>query len=434
VEPCHIKLDIEVSEARSGKAFAKTVKLFNQKVKVSGFRPGKVPRKLLLKRFSAEIADATKRELMEVASREALEQEEITPGTNPFVENEEAVSFVKDQPFVFAITFDVAPEFELPEYKGLQVTRDTSAIGDDLVQGVIDGWLQQRASYEKVDRAAAAGDLLKATYKGVLPDGIPPPPQTSNFFLDAQETWLALREPELIPGTIQALMGVEAGDEKDVEITFPDDFGVESFAGQVVEYHFKIHEVHAAQVPEFDDDIAKELGGEDAASVRESVRGHLKNQQVSEQQEAVQGQILQALTTGLEFSLPPRLLQRETSQILRRMFEQAVRGGASPEDTQSRRPEFLERADQIARQNLKAQYLLNKIADAENIQVDQNEIARTLEGMAKAGEMSLKTVARRLRDSGRFADVVMDIRRSKALSHIISLADITEIEGKQEQD
>ena len=185
-EPCHVKLDIEVPQKRVKRVFDDVVKAFRKSAAVPGFRKGKTPRQLLLKRYAKDIEEEAKTRLFREVSREAWEKEDLVPETTPRIENEEMITFSPDTVFTFAITFDIAPDFELPDYTSVTVSEESTDIGEDSVQEVIDGWLQQRASYETVDRPAEEGDVLKVSYKGRLLDAEDEPPETARFLLEAE--------------------------------------------------------------------------------------------------------------------------------------------------------------------------------------------------------------------------------------------------------
>lgn len=434
MEPCLLKLDIEIPADESRQVFERTVQTFNRSVKVPGFRPGKTPRSLLVGRYGDEINKETTRELIQTGMRRVLEQEAITPETNPRIENEDAVVYREGEPFVFAITFDVAPEFELPEYKGIRVSRDGTAVADSSVDEVISGWLQQRASYERVERPSAAGDLLKVSYCGTLEDETVTPPETASFLLNAQETWLALREPELIPGVSSELTGLSAGAEKNVTVSFPADFGIEALAGQKAAYHFTIHEVHAAQVPELDDSMAKQIGAESADQVRERVRQNLEAEKTRREDQAVRDQIIRCLVGNLEFPLPPNMLRRESYQILNRLYENEARSGASADSLKERLKELMDQANKRAQIQLRQHYILEKIADAEDLKVEANELEGAIRTLSNVHRVSVKVMARRLRESDRLADLLQSIREAKTLDRLVSLADIVETDAKREQE
>lgn len=428
VAPCRVKLTVELPAERVAKVHRDTVNKFNRQAPIKGFRPGKIPAKLLMGRFGDAIAQHAKGELLEAGVREAIEQSGLEPESRLAVEDEEALRVLPGESFVFAVTFDVAPEFELPDYKGIEVTRGGAAVTEDSVSEWIDQWLQRQASYAIVDRAAAEGDLLKASYQATLPEGEEPPP-SAKFYIEAEDTWLALREPELLPGATGLLVGCQAGDEKDIEITFPEDHGEESLAGRTLPYHVSVSEVHGLEAPQLDDELAQKAGLETADEVRERVRERLAIEKKREQDSAVRDQVLRALVANLDFPLPPTMLNRAAAAAMQRLHEEQMRAGDG--QAKGNHEELVARANQRAREELIRFYTLQKIADLEDIKVEAQDLDQALEMFASMQQATPKVVLRRLRDSGRLNDLLANLREAKTVDRLVELAKVTETEGEQ---
>jgi trigger factor len=431
VEPCRVKLDIEVPVERVRKVYEDTVKTFNQHGRVAGFRPGKVPRPMLLRQYGKQIEQEARRELVNSGLREALEKEPVEPETRPRVENEDALSVSPDRSFVFSLSFDVPPKFNLPLYKGIHVSRRPSLVGDDQVKEAIDGWLQRRVSFAKVERPSQPGDLLKVSYEGRL-DGGAELPEASRFYLSARETWLALREPELIPGTVRGLVGLAAGETRELDAAFPETFNDQALAGKTIHYSFSVVEVQGSQVPELTDDLAKSAGAESVQQMREKVRDNLKAQHDRSEDQSVRQQILTALLAGLDIPLPPTRLRIASYDALMRLYDREVRRGATPEQLQPRADELRRLADEEAVRTLKRFYVLQRIAQEEKIEPDMDRLNDVLQYMAANQDVAPKVLVRRLRESGRLDDVVVSVREEMVLDRLVALAEVAGAEGRKE--
>jgi trigger factor len=431
VEPCRVKLDIEVPVERVRKAYEDTVKAFNQQGRVAGFRPGKVPRPMLLRQYGTQIELECRRELIRSGLREALEKEPVEPETTPRIEDEDKLTVSPERSFVFSLSFDVPPTFELPVYKGIRVSRQPSVVADAQVDEAINGWLQRRASFEKVDRSSQAGDLLKVSYDGTLAEPVELP-ETSRFYLTARDTWLALREPELIPGTVQGLVGVAAGQTRELDVTFPDAFNDKALAGKQVHYSFTVVEVHGSHVPELTEDLAKSAGAESMQEMREKVRDNLKAQQERSEDQSVRQQILTALLAGMELPLPPTRLRIASYETLMRLYDREVRRGVTPEQL-GQRPEELRRvADEEAARSLRRFYVLQRIAQEEKIEPDMERVNTLIQYMASSSQVTPKVLIRRLRENGRLEEVVVSVREDMVLDRLVALAEVAGAEGKKE--
>jgi trigger factor len=426
VEACRLKLDVEIPATRVDSVLNQAVAHVHSVARIPGFRPGKSPKSLLKRKYSKEIQAEALRQLVREGMQQALKQEGLTPETNPKLENEDTLEAKAGESLVLSMTFDVAPTFELPEYKGLKVVRQDVQVDDEAVNKVIDDWLQQRATYEKVERAAVAGDLLKVSYSGkLLGDEEVELAESAKFLLEAEDTWLALREPEILPGCTEALAGVEAGDEKTLTVEFPESFFDKSLVGKKAEYQIKIAEVHGSKVPELNDEMAKEVGAEDAEAVRKNVREHLEADHASRQQQMIREQVLQAVMGELDFALPPSILARETYEQLMHLLNSQKNGAAQPEAPSQE--EMLEKAKVAAKARLLRHYVLAKIADAEKVEVSSEEIDAAIESMSHQHKMKPKALRQRITENGRIVELYASIRESKMVERLVELADIQDV-------
>ena len=432
VAPCRIKLEIEIPATIVTKTYERTLGLFNKNAKFKGFRPGKTPKSLLKKKYGAEIEGESLTDLVRTATREAVEQEKVEPETQPTVENEEALQLSLGDSFTFAVVFDVAPEFEVPEYKGVQLTKDVSEVEDSSVDEFIDTFLQQRAQFGVVERPAQADDLLKASYEADLSEADGEIPETAQFYIKAEDTWIGLREPELLPGCSASLAGIAAGEEREIEVVFPEEHGVEALAGKTLKYKVTVLEVHAAQAPEFNDEFAQGMGFEDTESMKGLIRTNLEQRKADEQREALRNQVRQAVMGGVNFALPPTLLKHGVAQALQRIQQQEQRSGADEEALTKRQDEFQEQAEETAERQLREHYVWQKIADAEEVSVEGAELQGLVAEFARSQKCTEKVMLRRLRDSGRLTDLMLNVRESKAIDRVVELAEITETKTEQE--
>jgi len=434
IGPCQVKLDIEVPCEWVDDVLAKVTKRFQKVARVPGFRPGKTPRGLLLNRYRSQVLEEARDRLVREAVEKAAESEGLTFETNPRVTEEDKLQVVEGNSFVFSITFDTPPQFVCPEYKGMAVSRGSAEVGDADVEECIGSILERRTSYEQVDRAAEQGDLAKVTYHGKLSDPDAVVPETAQFFLDAEETWVTLRDQEILPGSIAALTGMSPGEEKEIIVLFPDGFFEASLAGHTGTYTLKLLEVHTAEVPELTDEVAKDLGGESAEQVRESVRIRLGHDRQQQQERAAREQIVQKLMDAVDFELPPTVVARDTYNTLLQLLNQEAKRGRSQEELREAQEEMAERAREIARNRLKRYYILRSVAQAEEIEATSREVSEALSGYARIQNVSEKVMRRRLVESGAILDLATSIRDSKTIDRLLELADVSDADPGQDAE
>ena len=421
-EPCRVKLNIEVAADEVKAVFSDMIETFRKHANLPGFRKGKSPRALVLRRFSKKIVEEAKADIIRQSVEAAIEKEGLEPETRPRIENEDQLELRDGDSFVFAVTFDVTPPFDLPDYRSIEVGTGPADVGESDIDTAIRDWLRGRASYDTVDRPAQAGDLLKVSYDGKLLDAGDGEelPETANVLLNAADTWLALREPEIIPGTIEALIGVEADSERTVKVSFPEAYFESSLAGKSAEYVVRVAEVQSEQIPELTDELAQEMGAPDAESMRETVRARLEADGERRREEATRNQVLSALMEAVDFPLPPAILASETYTAFMGMLQDEARQGRREEELKESQNEILERAREAARRRLKRHYVLRGIAKEEGIKVEASEVDAYIQVLCLYQRVQPKALRRRLEQSGRIAEVINQVLERKTLEHVVS--------------
>lgn len=432
VDACRVKLDIEIPKERTDGVYRDTLKVFKQKAKVPGFRPGRVPQGLIERQFATQIASECTRELLHLGLREVLERPDFTPDTMPRVQDEDKLSFTSGEAFVFSVSMEVEPTFDMPEYKGIRVAREKAQVEDGQVDAFIDSWRQQRTSYVKVERASQPGDMVRVSFAAVLADSSLEVPEAASFYLSSQGTFLTLREPELIPGTQAALTGVVPGEQREVDVAFPADFHETALAGQKAHYTFTVLEVHASEMPALDDSLAKSMGAESMEDMRQRIRGGLEAEQRNRAEQVVRQRVLNAVLSGLDFPLPASRLRMQTHNVLSRLFESERRRGTTPEQLRERRDELQRRAEQEAVLDLRRYYVLRRIARAEGIETDQQQVGNIVAYFARTHGLAPKVMARRLQESGQLEGIAASVLEQQVLERLTELADIVEETGGKE--
>ncbi len=420
--PCHLKLHVEVPEEQVDEVFNKFERDCMNKAKVPGFRPGKVPRNMIRKQYGKQIQEQATEKLIQDKVQEALKQEGLTPESQPILEDKKNISAERGRPFSFTFEFDVEPEFELPDYRNIAVPDEGEKVDDSQVEEMIGEVLQGRRSYETVERPAELEDLLKADYQAKLDEEkMAEYPESAKFILQNENGWLALRDPEILPGIKESLLGVQAGDTCEITVEFPDDFFESSLAGQSLQYVVDVKEVQGAVTPELTDETAKELGAESAEDVRNKVRGNLEQRADQERKGRQRQEIVNSLLDEVEMTIPPHSLAQETSELYMQMNQRdsGGQGGEAGEGGDEKsEDEKQQEADRAARHRLKRSYILRKIADTENIKVEQNEMQSTIESLSRYHQTSAQDLMQRLQESGRIVDLLDDIRANKTLEHL----------------
>ncbi|MEC8878963.1 MAG: trigger factor [Pseudomonadota bacterium] len=342
-------------------------------VRLNGFRPGKVPMREVKRRFGDAVRNEVLADVMRESFIEAVEQESLQPAGMPGFE---ATKNEAGQDLEFVATFEVYPDVELAPLDSVEVEKPVAEISDADVEQMIETLREQRSEYEAVERAAQTGDRVNIDFKG-LKDG------EAFEGGSAEGQNLELGSGQMIPGFEDGIVGMKPGEEKDIDVTFPEDYQSEELKGQAVVFQIKVNSVEAKQLPEVDAEFMKAFGVEDGdleqfkAEVRKNMERELKN--------AVSGKVKEQVMDGLaqahDFDLPEALVKQEIDRMRQQMMQQF--GGGQQFDA-SMLPEelFREQAQRSARLGLVVRAILEKHEikpDADRVKARVEEIASQYE-------------------------------------------------------
>ncbi|MBQ9327636.1 MAG: trigger factor [Solobacterium sp.] len=367
------------------KAFRKAAK----NVTVPGFRKGNVPDKILHRYISDE---QVRYEAVEANAndwlRKALDEHDLTPIDRPMLDfrnmNEESVDVV------FTVT--VEPEVTLGEYKGLKYELGEINVTDEDVDKEIDSLRERYADMETVEEAAQDGDTVNIDYEGVK-DDVPFDGGT------AQGYDLRLGSGSFIPGFEEQLIGAVAGESRDLNLTFPEDYHSEELAGAAVVFHVKVNEVKRKSVPELDDDFAKDLsypGVETVEDLRKYLRERLETSRRNEAEREADDAFFAKVSEVGTIDLPDIMIQSETEEMLYQFENQIAQYGMDPgqylkmigQDEETLKESYRETAEK----NVRLRLVLQAIAKAEGLTASDEEVEEELQNLASSYGMELDRV------------------------------------------
>ena len=399
---------------------------FAGSVRLPGFRPGKAPADMVKRRFAKEIGEELQRKVASQAYEHAVKESKLNVFAAVGVDGDPVVSG-KDA--VLKITVDVQPEFALPEYKGLPITIPPSEVTDADVEESITELRMQRAEYNVVERAAAAGDFVRLNYTGTL-NGKPiaeiVPDRT--IYGTQHGTWEEAGS-SAAPGVravIDGIIGMKAGDKKDAPQAFPADFEVPALAGQTANYALEVLEVREKRPAALDDAFLKSLQCETAEQLHERVRDDLKTRNEQESLGSSREQIVKALNAAVDFPLPESAIENETQSLLRDYMERQMRAGATEEDFEKRKDELFNGAREAANGRVKLLMILLKIAEKEAIKVENDDLHRRIMQEAIMTRQRPEQIVKRLQeDRTLLAHLQRAVLHAKTLDFVVAQAKVT---------
>jgi trigger factor len=413
-----VEITVTVPSSELEQRIGKAAGAFAREMRVPGFRKGKVPPQLVLRQVGREA-------VFEQALRDSLpewyERAVLDAGITPIGEPKLDVSDVpaEGEPLDFKIEIAVRPEAKLGEYKGIEVGRAEPEIPEGAVEGEIERMRESMASLSPVDRAAASGDHLLIDFTGSVEGDVFEGGQATDYLLE-------LGSDSLIDGFEEGLIGASAGETRNVDVTFPEEYGAENLAGKPAVFEVTVKEVREKQLPELDDDFAADNSDFDTL---EELRADIEHRILHAMEHRVEDQfresVLDAVVGSATIELPDEIVEARAIEVWERVERQLTSRGMDPNmylQMQGKsREEAIADAKVDAEQGLRREAVLEAVAEAEGIEVTEAELLEALE--PPAGEKGKpEKLLQRLRSEGRDVLLVEEIRLRKATDLLIAEA------------
>ncbi len=415
-----VEVEVEVAAADVEKATSRAARAMAKEMRMPGFRAGKAPPSLVIQRlgFGSVLQEAI-REALPEWYEQALLDAEVSPIGDPDIEMA-SVPENEGEPLGFKFAVGVRPEAELGEYKGLEVGKEEQEVPDEIVDTEVERIREGFARLEPVEREAREGDSLLVDFEGFL-DG-------SAFQGGAAEDYLlALGSGQLIEGFEEQLVGAKAGEEHEVNVTFPEDYQAEHLAGEAAVFKVKVKEVREKVLPELDDDFAADASEfETLEELRDSIREKVGAALGSRAEEDFRVAAIDAAVAEATVEVPAELATARATERWERMERQLAGRGMDPNQflqmQGKTRDELIEETKEDGEKELKREAVVTAIAEAEGIEVSEAEMVEALEHSAEHERTTPEKLLERLQKSGRDAMIREDLRARKAIELVAASA------------
>ncbi len=423
--PCKKLVRVELDANVVDETFAAITKNFQKEAALPGFRPGKAPLPMVVKKYDTEIKDEAKRKLIGDAYRKALDEQKISAIGYPDIEE---IQFERGQALIFAATVETAPEFELPEYKGLPVKRETRSVVEADVDRALELLARQQVKYNTVAREVRNGDIAVVNYTGTV-DGKPITDlaPTAKGLTEQKSFWVDLAPNTFIPGFADQLVGAQAGDKRTVNVDFPADFVTKELVGLKGVYEVEVVEVKEKILPAIDDAFAKTYGADDLLKLREGVRKDLENELKSSQEKSLRGQLLGGLLARVAFELPEAVVAQETRQVVYNIVQENSKRGVARELIEQQKDEIYTAAARTAKDRVKLSFLVQRIATKEGVQVSQEEVIHRVQALAQAYQIPVEKFIKDLQKRNGVNEIYEQIAHEKVVRLLEQYAQIEDV-------
>ena len=423
--PCKKLLRVELDAKSVDETFDAITKDFQKEASLPGFRPGKAPRAMVVKKYAAEIRDEAKRKLIGGHYRQALQEQKIQAIGQPDIEE---IQFEKGQNLIFAATVETAPEFQLPEYKGIAAKLEAKSVTEADVTKALDLLRGQHAKFDTVTRELQMGDVAVVNYTGTS-EGQPLTSlaPTAKGLTEQKGFWIEMKTGSFIPGFSEQLVGARAGEQRTVNVDFPADFVSKDLQGKKAVYQVEVVEVKEKILPELNDELAKKYGAENLEKLTVGVRTDLDNELKYARSKSVRQQVVHHLLQQLNFELPESAVAAETRNLVYDLVHQNTQRGVTRELIEQQKDEIYSAAAVNARERVRLAFVVQRIAEQEKIQVTQEDAMRRAQAMAMMNQVPLEQFIKDLQARNGVNELFEQVLHEKVLELLEKQANVSEV-------
>ncbi len=413
-ETCRRELEVTVPPETVEEETERVVNKLRNRAKIPGFRPGKAPASMVRVRFAEQIRQEVMETLIPRHLYQQIEAQGLRPVGTPDISD---VAFQPGEPLRFKAEFEVVPDFELQEYRGLRVDYDEPEPTDEEIAAALERIREKHAVYRNLDpRPLADGDhaVIRLESRST-PSGVAP--------IHQDELTVEIGGADTLPAFSDNLRGLSPGEQREIEVQYPDDYGERRLAGKTVVFHAEVLGLRSKELPELNNELAKDEGDfRDLDELRDRIRGEIQATKRDEAQREAKTKLLDQLVDAHDFPVPDQLVQRQISSRVERGLRSLAEQGVDPTKIRLDWKKIQEAEQPRSTREIKAGLILDRIAAAEHIRPTTEEIDRQVQLFARQTGQPAAAARAQLAKEGVLDRIASEIRSSKTLQFLFEQA------------
>lgn len=432
---CRAVVHVHATAEEVAKHRSSLVAYYTRGAKLPGYRPGKVPAAVILKTYGAAITEELERQLASDGLQTAIKNEGLDVLSILGVTDK--LHHDTDKSFTCNIELSLTPKFELPNYKGIAVKLPRVEVNDADIDHDLLHLRERYQTFEDVSRAAGIKDVVVLGYEAYL-DAQPVGevmPDAPDHLKSLEQQWFLLdEEDDFLPGFYAGLVGISANEQRNLDISLPEDFAFEALRGKTLQFQTTCGGVKEKRVPDLDDEFIKKIGGEEMTleTLRNEVAEGLRRRREQARDVSKTNQVLEHLSNNLEFELPQEVVNRAAQRRTNEIAQNALRQGVNEAELVNQQEAILNTATQQARQNVKISFILSEVARAENLSVADAQVQMALAQMAARSGMPVKKYLAQAQKEGVINSLRDDLLLQNAIEFLKDQAVVEETEPEAE--
>ncbi len=413
IEGCKHSLEISVPAEEVQKETDRIVESLKDKVRLPGFRPGKVPVSLIRSQYKEEIRKEVLESLILRYLREEVQKEDLALVGTPEITD---IKLEKEEPLRFKAIFEVSPEVELKDYEGLTVTYQEPEVTEEDLDKRMEQLREQKAEYVNIDpRPVAEGDYAVVTLRSL--SGVDGPA------IEQDELTLHVGGEETLQDFTDNLMGMEPGQEKEFDVTYPEDYGQQRLAGKTVRFHVELKVIRRKELPELNDEFAEDLGDyKNLEELREAVRDSMLGEREYMARQEAKNELVEKLVDMHDFPIPEIFVERQIESNVEQRMRELMAQGVDPRNVKLDWEKIKEAQQGQATRDVKASLILAKIGEREAIEVTNEELDQQVQRIAQQRREPVAAVRAELEKEEELPRIASRIRTEKTLNYLFEKA------------
>jgi trigger factor len=423
VGPCRKNLHIEIPAQKVNEEYHAVLSVYTKAARIPGFRPGKAPSDLVRKFFAKEIEQQVKDRLIPSGYQEALKEQQLNPVA---VLNVTDAPLALGQSLTFHVALDVSPDFQLPQYVGISLQRKKVEVKEEEVANAIQRILDQHAKWDDITgRPVQKGDLVQIDYEGFFGNQrIEELAPQSAGLGQGKDFWMRADENAFLPGLMDGILGANRGEKRQVLVDFDADFSEKVVAGKQCAYFVEIKGIREKKPRAMDPELLKSLGVESEDRLKDRIREEMREIGETLEKRRLKGELVKYLVEKTNLDVPESALQKKTCNVVYDLVRERSRLGASREEIETRKSEIFEAASQSANEEMKVNYILQRIAEQEKIETTEEKVSAYIAEMAPRYKVTPAELRAELEKRNAMKQIREDIRVTKTLDWLFTQANV----------
>ncbi|MBC7785335.1 MAG: trigger factor [Burkholderiales bacterium] len=421
------KVTVEIPAERIESSIAKQFKELRTQAQLPGFRPGKVPAKLIEKRFTKDVREQVTRTLLQESYQQAVEKNSLQVLGEPAFENEKDLALPESGPMKYTFSVEVQPEFTVPDLGSIEIKKPKIEIKDEHVDQALQNLREQQGTLLPVeDRGAQEGDVITADVHVKLGEEV---------ILHQHDMQLKVK-----PGSVMAIKlddlpkqldGAKVDETRTITVNAGEKHPTEKIRGQEVAIEFKIKDLRQLELAEIDAQFLEQLGFENQQQLLDALREEMVNRIQSDVQNNMRDQVAKALLAAVTLELPAKLSDRQEARIVQRRAVDLLQRGVPEDQIVANLENLRGGAKEEAVRELKLNFILGKIAEDQGVEVNEGELNANIAGIAAQRNMRPEKLKQQMASEGSLQTLFVRLRELKAIDAIIEKAKIEEVEPEK---